>query len=65
MGINKLELEALLDQIEKNHHATINYSEFMVASLNRRKMLTDTRIEACFKLFDKVAILIPSITFLG
>ena len=30
------------------------FLEFMVASLDRRNLLTDNKIEACFKLFDKV-----------
>ena len=56
MGITNSELDALLLQVDSNHNAAINYSEFMVASLNRRELLTDSRIEACFKLFDKVSI---------
>ena len=56
MGITNTELDALLKQVDSNHNAAINYSEFMVASLNRRELLTDARIEACFKLFDKVKL---------
>lgn len=54
MGITSAELDALLEQVDSNHNAAINYSEFMVASLNRRELLTDARIDACFQLFDKV-----------
>lgn len=48
------ELDELLKDVDYNNNATINYTEFMVASLNRREMLTDSRIQACFHLFDKV-----------
>lgn len=54
MGITSAELDALLETVDSNHNSGINYSEFMVASLNRRELLTDARIDACFQLFDKV-----------
>ena len=56
-GITNAELDALLAQVDSIQNAKINYTEFMVASLNRRDLLTDSRIEACFKLFDKVRFL--------
>lgn len=66
MGITNAELDALLAQVDSNHNEAINYSEFMVASLNRRDLLTDARIEACFQLFDKVNSKIgPFLTPLG
>jgi calcium-dependent protein kinase len=52
-GITNAELDALLKQVDSNENSDINYTEFMVASLDRRKILTDARMEACFKLFDK------------
>jgi calcium-dependent protein kinase len=52
-GITNGELDALLKQVDSNENADINYTEFMVASLDRRQLLTDARIEACFLLFDK------------
>lgn len=30
----------------------INYSEFLVAAMDRRLLLTNRRIEACFRWFD-------------
>lgn len=54
-GITNTELDALLAQVDSNQNNSINYSEFVVASLNRRDLLTDARIEACFQLFDKVS----------
>lgn len=52
-GITNAELDKLLREVDSNENSDINYSEFMVASLDRRKLLTDARIESCFKLFDK------------
>lgn len=54
-GITNDELEALVKEVDANSNASINYSEFMVAALNRRDLLTDARIEACFRLFDRVS----------
>lgn len=65
VGITKKEVDHLLEQVDVNHSGKINYTgifeffiflEFMVASLDRRNLLTDNKIEACFKLFDKVGI---------
>lgn len=54
-GITNEELEVLIKEVDSNSNASINYSEFMVAALNRRELLTDAKIEACFRLFDRVS----------
>ena len=33
--------------------ARVNHTEFVAAAIDREKLLTKQRIEACFKLFDK------------
>lgn len=57
-GITNEELEVLIKEVDSNSNASINYSEFMVAALNRRELLTDAKIEACFKLFDRVSFIL-------
>jgi Ca2+-binding EF-hand superfamily protein len=55
IAITNEELEHLVSTVDSNKNNAINYKEFMVASLNRRELLTDARIDSCFKLFDKVS----------
>lgn len=56
IGITNKDLDKLIMDVDTNHNNEINFTEFMVASLDRKMLLTDQRIEACFKLFDKVKI---------
>jgi Ca2+-binding EF-hand superfamily protein len=53
-SITNEELDYLIMTVDSNKNNAINYKEFMVASLNRRELLTDARIDSCFKLFDRV-----------
>lgn len=47
------ELQCLFDKLDSNQSGAIDYTEFVVASIDREKLLTRNRIEACFRLFDK------------
>ena len=51
------ELQCLFDKLDSNQSGAIDYTEFVVASIDREKLLTRNRIEACFRLFDKVLFL--------
>jgi Ca2+-binding EF-hand superfamily protein len=59
-AITNEELEFLVATVDSNKNNAINYKEFMVASLNRRELLTDARIDSCFKLFDRVSVKIQN-----
>lgn len=41
-----------MNQIDSNHSGEIDYTEFIMATLNRKNMLTPERIEKVFKAFD-------------
>ncbi len=57
------EIERLIKEVDVNGNDEINYTgniyksnylEFMVAALDRQKMLTTKRIDACFHMIDSV-----------
>ena len=56
-SITDAELNLVLQQVDSNTNANIDYTEFMVAALDRKKLLTSDKIESCFRLFDKVRII--------
>lgn len=62
-GITQEELDQLITEVDSNANTAINYSEFMVASMNRRDFLTDAKIKACFQLFDRVSFFLENLIF--
>lgn len=53
VGISEEEINKLMDKLDSDQSGVIDYSEFVAAAIDRRKLLTKQRIESCFKLFDK------------
>mmetsp|Transcript_41362 Transcript_41362/g.36714 ORF Transcript_41362/g.36714 Transcript_41362/m.36714 type:complete len:86 (-) Transcript_41362:62-319(-) len=57
MGMSEEEARAEADRIMKsidtNNSGSIDYSEFVNATIDRSALLTTSRLEAAFKLFDK------------
>jgi calcium-dependent protein kinase len=47
------EMEALMSRVDANKDKTIHYTEFVAAAIDKRKLLSDERINACFRIFDK------------
>lgn len=43
----------MVEWIDKNNSNTINYTEFVAAAIDKNKLLSDERINKCFKVFDK------------
>lgn len=52
------EVDAIMEKIDLDGDGTIDYNEFLVATINRSKMLNDANLEAAFNMFDKVNPLI-------
>jgi len=50
----EIEVEAILNAVDNNNSGAIDYTEFVMATMNRQKLLSKERLEAVFKLFDKV-----------
>lgn len=53
----EIEVEAILNAVDNNNSGAIDYTEFVMATVNRQKLLSKERLEAVFKMFDKVGIL--------
>lgn len=51
--ISEEEADALMDRIDHNKDKTINYTEFVAAAIDKKKLLSDERINICFRIFDK------------
>jgi len=53
------EVEKIFDRIDVNKNGSIDYSEFIAASLDRDKMLSKDRLSKVFNIFDKVSTSSP------
>lgn len=49
---NEREVNELIERIDVDGDGEINYSEFLMASLNRAAMLSSERLEVAFRMFD-------------
>lgn len=46
------EVDAIMRAVDNNGSGSIDYTEFVMATINRQKLLSKERLEAVFKLFD-------------
>ncbi|CAD8179511.1 unnamed protein product [Paramecium pentaurelia] len=49
----EIEVDKLMKQIDQDGNGSIDYSEFVLATFNKVKLIEDKRLEQAFKLFDK------------
>ena len=42
----------IFQYLDSNDNDAIDYSEFIAAAIDRKKALSDEKIEMCFKMFD-------------
>jgi len=47
------EIDKMFDAVDTDRSGFIDYTEFVVASMNEKKMLTQQRLTGAFKMFDK------------
>jgi calcium-dependent protein kinase len=47
------EAERIMQEVDMDQSGTIDYNEFILATLNRQKVLNKEKLEATFKMFDK------------
>jgi calcium-dependent protein kinase len=52
----------MFDAVDIDKSGFIDYSEFVVASMNEKQLLTDEKLLSAFKMFDKVSL--PTIIYL-
>jgi len=48
-----VEVDDLLAKLDKNNSGFIEYSEFVLGTVNMQKMLSKNKLESAFKIFDK------------
>ena len=51
--ISEEEVDALMGRIDHNKDKTINYTEFVAAAIDKKKLLSDERVTTCFRIFDR------------
>ena len=51
--LGKEELETIFQQVDSDESGEIDYSEFVMATMNARNLVSEKRLEAAFRAFDK------------
>mmetsp|Transcript_27355 Transcript_27355/g.24126 ORF Transcript_27355/g.24126 Transcript_27355/m.24126 type:complete len:123 (-) Transcript_27355:110-478(-) len=47
------EVNEIISRIDRNNNAAVDYSEFVIAAINKKKLLAKKNLEATFKMIDK------------
>ena len=47
------EVERIMNEVDIDKSGTIDYNEFVLATINKQKLLNKEKLEATFKMFDK------------
>ena len=47
------EAKRIMEEVDLDKNGTIDYNEFIIASLSRQKLVNQEKLEATFKIFDK------------
>ena len=50
---DKVEIEKMFDAVDIDKSGFIDYSEFVVAAMNEKNLLTNEKLQSAFKMFDK------------
>jgi calcium-dependent protein kinase len=48
----EMEVQELFDKLDFNNNGTIDYSEFLISSIDVSKLLEDDKLREAFDLFD-------------
>ena len=51
--MDKADIEKMFDSVDTDGSGFIEYSEFIIASMNEKNVLTNEKLQAAFKMFDK------------
>lgn len=51
----EVEIEKILKYIDANMSGQVDFTEFVLATIEREKLLSEENVRNCFKMFDKVA----------
>ena len=53
-NMDKNEIEKMFDAVDIDKSGFIDYYEFVIAAMNEKNLLTNEKLQAAFKMFDKV-----------
>ena len=53
MPISEEQVDAMFKAVDIDNSGTIDYSEFVMATMNEKDLITNERLKAAFRLFDK------------
>jgi calcium-dependent protein kinase len=53
MPISEEEVDKLFREIDIDGNGTIDYTEFVMATMNEKNLITNDKLEQAFKMFDK------------
>jgi len=53
VDLNEKELKDIIKKIDADENGKINYAEFLMVAMNKEQLLSNDRLEAAFKMFDK------------
>lgn len=53
MSIDDEELDRMFDAIDTDGNGTIDYSEFLMATMNEQQLMSKEKLKQAFKMFDK------------
>ena len=53
-NLDKKDIEKMFDAVDIDKSGYIDYSEFVVAAMNEKNLLTNEKLQSAFKMFDKV-----------
>ena len=48
------EVEKIMSSVDANNSGVLDYSEFVIATMNKKNMLSKQKLEKAFKMFDLV-----------
>lgn len=51
--LDDAELDDLFSKVDADGSGTIEYSEFVIASMNEKNLLSNNKLQTAFKMFDK------------
>ena len=51
--ISEEQVDEMFEQIDIDGNGTIDYTEFVMATMNQMKLISNDKLEAAFRMFDK------------
>jgi len=52
-NLDKVDIEKMFDAVDIDRSGYIDYSEFVIATMNEKQLLTNEKLQSAFKMFDK------------